>query len=125
MSKTPLGIVPNPAATSPPPPRNLGPDGQSLWRRVMEEYQIEDCGGVEMLAQACQGLDRAEALRREIERDGQVLRLRGTVKDHPALKHELANRAFVVRTLARLGLNFEPVKPSVGRPGNSVGWSPP
>jgi hypothetical protein len=26
--------------------------------------------------------------------------------------------------LARLGLNFEPVKPSVGRPGNSVGWSP-
>jgi hypothetical protein len=26
--------------------------------------------------------------------------------------------------LARLGLNFEPVKP-VGRPGNSIGWSPP
>ena len=85
---------------------------------------IEDYGGIEMLAQACQALDRAEALRREIERDGEVLRLRGTIKDHPALKHELANRAFVVRTLARLGLNFEPVKPSVGRPGNSVGWSP-
>jgi len=64
-------------------------------------------------------------LRREIERDGEVLRVRGTVKDHPALKHELANRAFVVRTLARLGLNFEPVKPSVGRPGSSIGWSPP
>jgi hypothetical protein len=125
MPKTPLGIVPHPAATSSPPPRNLGPDGQSLWRRVMEEYEIEDCGGIEMLAQACQSLDRAEALRREIERDGEVLRVGGTVKDHPALKHELANRAFVVRTLARLGLNFEPVKPSVGRPGNSIGWSPP
>ena len=58
-----------------------------------------------------------ETLRSEIERDGEVLRLQGTVRDHPALKHELANRAFVVRTLVRLGLNFEPVKPSVGRPG--------
>jgi hypothetical protein len=28
----------------------------------------------------------------------------------------LANRAFIVRTLVRLGLNFEPVRPSVGRP---------
>jgi hypothetical protein len=78
-----------------------------------------------MLALACQALDRAEALRREIERDGAVLRVRGTVKDHPALKHELANRAFVVRTLARLGLSFEPLRPSVGRPANCIGWSPP
>jgi hypothetical protein len=83
----------------------------------MSEYQMEDCGGLEMLAQACQALDRAEGLRGEIERDGEVLRLGDTIKDHPALKHELANRAFVVRTLVRLGLNFEPVRPSVGRPG--------
>jgi len=121
----PVALVSSVAATESQPPRGIGPDGQSLWQRVMAEYQIEDCGGIEMLAQACQALDRAEALRREIERDGEVLRLRGTIKDHPALKHELANRAFVVRTLARLGLNFEPVKPSVGRPGNSIGWSPP
>jgi hypothetical protein len=39
------------------------------------------------------------------------------------LKHELANRAFVVRTLARLGLNFETVKP-VGRPTQPIGWQP-
>src|SRR5260370_25636669 len=119
MAKNP----PLPAA-SPPPPRSMGGHGQSLWNRVMAEYQIEDCGGLEMLAQACQALDRAEALRGEIERDGEVLRVRGTVRDHPALKHELANRAFVVRTLARLGLNFEPVRPSVGRPGHGIAWHP-
>jgi hypothetical protein len=91
----------------------------------MSEYQIEDCGGLEMLAQACQALDRAEGLRGEIERDGEVLRLGDTIKDHPALKHELANRAFVVRTLVRLGLNFEPVKQSVGRPAyGGIGWRP-
>jgi hypothetical protein len=115
----------NPAATASQPPRTLGDPGLSLWNRIMSEYRIEDCGGLEMLAQACQALDRAETLRSEIERDGEVLRLQGTVRDHPALKHELANRAFVVRTLVRLGLNFEPVKPSVGRPGyGGIGWRP-
>jgi hypothetical protein len=90
----------------------------------MCEYAIEDSGGVEMLTQACQALDRAEALREEIDRDGEVIRTRGTVRDHPALKHELANRAFVVRTLAKLGLNFEPVLASSGRPGLNIGWKP-
>jgi hypothetical protein len=114
----------NPAPTASQPPRNLGEPGLSLWTRILSEYQIEDCGGLEMLALACQALDRAEGLRGEIQRDGEVLRLGGTIKDHPALKHELANRAFVVRTLVRLGLNFEPVKPSVGRPGGGIGWEP-
>ena len=107
----------NPALTAYQPPRTLGDSGLSLWNRIMSEYRIEDCGGLEILAQACQALDRAETLRSEIERDGDVLRLQGTVRDHPALKHELANRAFIVRTLVRLGLNFEPVRAAVGRPG--------
>jgi hypothetical protein len=59
---------------------------------------------------------------RKIDRDGEVIRTRGTIKDHPALKHELACRAFVVRTLAKLGLNFEPVRASSGRPGLNIGW---
>jgi hypothetical protein len=123
MAKNPARS--NPAATTPQPPRSLGDQGLSLWNRITSEYRIEDCGGIELLAQACQALDRAETLRSEIERDGEVLRLGDTVKDHPALKHELANRAFVVRTLVRLGLNFEPAKPSVGRPGyGGIGWRP-
>ena len=111
------------ASTGTQPPRDIGPYGRKLWDQVMREYAIEDAGGIEMLAQACQALDRAEALREEIDQDGAVIRVRGTIRDHPALKHELANRAFVVRTLSRLGLNFEPVRPSVGRPGLKVGWS--
>ncbi|HEV8465623.1 MAG TPA: hypothetical protein VGQ63_11570 [Pseudolabrys sp.] len=90
----------------------------------MTEYDLQDSGGLEMLLQACAALDRAENLRLEIDRDGEVIRTRGTVRDHPALKHELANRAFVVRALSRLGLNFETVKP-VGRPPQPIGWQPP
>jgi hypothetical protein len=69
-----------------------------------------------MLCLACQSLDRAEALRAEIDADGQVIRSRGQIRDNPCLKHELAARAFVVRTLSRLGLSFEPMRSTVGRP---------
>jgi hypothetical protein len=122
--KPPLKLVqPSPATSWPAPLRSLGRHGQSLWDSVQSEYGVQDSGGLEMLQQACAALDLAENLRAEIVFDGPVIRTRGTVRDHPALKHELANRAFVVRTLARLGLNFEAVKP-VGRPTEPVGWQP-
>jgi hypothetical protein len=69
-----------------------------------------------MLAQACAGLDLAEQLHAEVEHDGAVIRIRGSVRPHPAVKDELAARAFVVRTLVKLGLNFEPVRATAGRP---------
>jgi hypothetical protein len=121
--KPPLKLVQSSSATWQAPPRTLGRHGRSLWDRIQSEYGVEDSGGLEMLLQACAALDRAENLRLEIDRDGEVIRTRSGVKDHPALKHELANRAFVVRTLARLGLNFESVK-SVGRPLQPTGWQP-
>jgi hypothetical protein len=68
-----------PSATVSQPPRTLGDPGLSLWNRIMSEYGIEDCGGLEMLAQAYQALDRAEGLRGEIARDGEVLRLGDTI----------------------------------------------
>jgi len=106
------------SSTSPAhePPRPLGEHGKALWDTVQAEYAVVDAGGIELLAQACAALDMAEACRREIDKDGPVLRLKGgALKDHPALKHELANRAFLTRCIARLGLDVEAIKP-VGRP---------
>jgi hypothetical protein len=45
MAKNPT--LPNPAATAFQPPRTLGDPGLSLWNRIMSEYRIEDCGGLE------------------------------------------------------------------------------
>jgi hypothetical protein len=125
LAKAPLNLVPStPPQTGANPPRTLGNHGLSLWNRIMSEYDVRDAGGVEMLTLACEALDRAEALRGEIERDGPVLRGRGLVKEHPGLKHELAARSFVVRTLHRLGLDVEPIRAGVGRPGgHGSGWS--
>jgi hypothetical protein len=113
--KPPLKVVGNQDYPAREPPRRLAEPGRSLWKRVTAEYKIDDAGGVEILTLACESLDRAEALHAQIERDGPVIVTRNGVKDHPALKHELSNRAFVARSLSRLGLNFEPTRP-IGRP---------
>lgn len=114
-----LSIV-TPAHHGAKPARKLGRYGAALWQSIMSEYQIADSGGVEMLCSACQQLDRAESLREQIDRDGEIIRTKAGPREHPGLKHELAARAFVVRTLARLGLDVEAIKP-VGRPGMR-GW---
>jgi hypothetical protein len=110
-----IKLVKTSRADPPSPPRRLGRHGQALWTTIQNEYGITDGGGVELLAQACASLDRAESLSAQITRDGEVVRTKAGLRDHPALKHELANRSFVVRTLHRLGLDVEAVKP-VGRP---------
>src|SRR5262245_10599864 len=91
------------AQNAPNPPRKLGPAGESLWFRVQSEYRITDVGGVELLMQACLAADRVEALAAVIEADGERIMTKAGPKDHPCLKHELAARAFICKTLARLG----------------------
>lgn len=100
------------------PARKLGEHGATLWRSIMSEYAIVDSGGLEMLTQACQAVDRAETYREQIDADGETLASKQGIKEHPLIRHELQARAFVVRTLQRLGLSVEAVKP-VGRPPGS------
>jgi hypothetical protein len=120
--KPPLTLL-DPAATGVSPPRPLGHHGMRLWSSVQSAYRIDDVGGIELLAQACAALDRVEALARRINLDGEVIQGPAGPKPHPCLKDELAGRAFITRTLERLGLNVETIKP-MGRPGRP-GWRGP
>jgi hypothetical protein len=119
MPRNPSLSLVQPPATSPQlvatPPRPLGLHGTKLWESIHREYAIHDAGGVEMLASACASLDRAEQLRECIDAEGPLIRIKGGLRDNPLLKHELAARAFVVRTIQKLGLNFEPLL-TPGRP---------
>src|SRR5262245_31981807 len=108
--------VVDPVVTGLRPVRKLGVNGMGLWTRIQQEFRVEDAAGVEMLTLACEALDRASTCRTQIDADGEVIRGKGgAVREHPALRHELSNRSFVVRTLARLGLDTEPLR-AVGRP---------
>lgn len=57
-----------------------------------------------------------------IARDGRMIRGKFGPREHPLIKTQLALRAFVCRTLQRLGLNLEPTKP-VGRPSEKFDWA--
>lgn len=109
-------IEPQPNPEALPPPSDLGNTGASLWRKVAGEYQFDDPGSIETLHQACLALDRAERCAVAINRDGEVMKGKTGPRDHPLLRHEAAARSFVVRTLARLGLDLEPVRSGPGRP---------
>jgi hypothetical protein len=118
-SSGPLSIVPSTAATTANPPANLGPAGTNLWRSILGQYDIRDAGGLALLEQAAFANDRAERLRAEIDAAGEILHTCNGPREHPGLKAELASRAFVARTLCKLGLHVEPLRPSVGRPPSS------
>lgn len=101
---------------APAPPRRLGKAGLNLWGRVHAEYSITDAGGVELLCTACQALDRAEACREQIDKDGEMVRFKGGVKENPLLRSELQNRALVMRAISKLGLDVQPLQQGKGRP---------
>ena len=118
MAKPPLTLV-APHPTDGSPPRPLGEHGMALWRSVTGEYRVDDAAGIEFLTQACQAADRVERLAEEITADGEIIRTRAGPRAHPGLKDEIALRSFIVRTLERLGLNFESLRPTPGRPGGA------
>jgi hypothetical protein len=128
MPKTPaqpaLSVV-SPEKSGGSPPRDLGLHGRELWDAVPREYGVADRGGIELLAQACGALDLVEALGEAITRDGAIVYGRAGPKVHPAVKDQIAARAFLVRTLERLGITSENIKPGPGRPPSAaLGWTP-
>jgi hypothetical protein len=107
--------IPLPVTPPSVPPQKLGEAGLSLWTRVQDEFRVEDCGGIELLVQACLMVDRATELAAAIAQDGCMVSTASGMKVHPAVREELAARSFVTRTLMRLGVVYEPVK-GIGRP---------
>jgi hypothetical protein len=85
---------------------------------------IGDAGGLELLAQICAAADTVAALSVEIERDGPVIRTARGTKPNPCLRDLLNHRAFITRTMTKLGINIEPTK-AMGRPGVATSWVPP
>jgi hypothetical protein len=105
-----------PGLSGPQPSRPLGPHGAALWSSVTAEYAIDDAAGIELLTQCCQAVDLSEALSERIAIDGEVIRTKDGLKVHPAVKDSLAARGLAIRTLMRLGIGFEPLRATPGRP---------
>jgi len=104
-------------------PATLGKAGATQWRTIMTEYRIEDSGGRAVLLQICAAVDDLAECDRVIARDGPMIATKNGPKEHPLCKQRLALRAFICRSVQRLGLNLETTKP-IGRPPTK-GYSGP
>jgi hypothetical protein len=124
MGKSPPFTVVKGSSSAPEPAATLGDAGRTLWDRILSAYDIQDPGGLEMLTQACHAADRAARLARVIDEQGEVIHTKTGLRSHPCIRDEIQARGFIVRTLAKLGLDVEPVRP-VGRPPRGIGWTPP
>ena len=116
MKKPRLTVI-NPDPTAAEPSRPLGQAGRTMWDYFTRAYDFNDVAGSEIMCTICEARDTISRLEAEIATDGDVIRTRGGhVKAHPAQRDLLANRAFIIRTLDRLGLNSEAVRQASGRP---------
>jgi hypothetical protein len=117
MAKRALTVVGSKTVRAGDEPPDLGEAGSACWAFIQAEYCIEDSGGITMLTEICRAVSRGEELRHRIDQDGLIIETKNGPREHPLIKAELANRAFITRTLQRLGLNVEPVRAGPGRPG--------
>jgi hypothetical protein len=83
---------------------------------VTSQYDMRDAAGTALLLSSCVALDRAEQLAERVAADGLVIRGPNGIRTHPCGREELSARALSARLLAKLGLNFEPVRAHAGRP---------
>jgi hypothetical protein len=82
------------APVGPQPPRPLGESGAAMWRRLVCELEVQEPPLLEQLCLACEAMDTVATISAELEK---------AETPQPALRRDLlANRAFIVKTLAKL-----------------------
>jgi Phage terminase, small subunit len=101
------------------PHLSMGSLGAELWRDLRATFTLDDAGTLAVLEQLCAAADRAEAARKTISEDGQMIVDRfGAKKVHPLLAVETAARAQVLEGLRLLSLeSLEPPAPPPRRRG--------
>src|SRR5262245_28076885 len=102
-AEKPIPFVIRQPGTAPEPPPELGVTGSSLWRSILEQWDISDAAALAVLQEACHGRDTAERLRRQIAVDGDMIETgNGGTKLNPAIMAEIAARSLVARLLGKL-----------------------
>lgn len=87
------------------PPKHLSAEGRALWKHLQSEYVIDDSAGMTLLRIVCESFDRAQAARRQIDKEGATVADRfGQLRAHPACAIERDAKASQVSALRALRL---------------------
>lgn len=104
-------------------PKHLSTPAKDWWRRIMQEFEIEDEAGRLLLQTALEAFDRMRDAQAAVERDGAAVKDRfDQVKPHPLLTTERDARSQMLAALKQLNLDVEPLRDRPGRPTEPTGW---
>lgn len=102
---------------TPKPPSGLSPAAGKWWKKLLDEYGIEDAAGLLLLETALQAHDRMHQARELIVKYGAVTSDRfGQLRPNPATTIERDSRAAMMAGLKALNLDIEPLRDAAGRP---------
>ncbi len=87
-------------------PKHLSADAKTMWRRLMEDFHLEDAAALALLRAACEAFDRCNEARQQIAKEGATLKDRfGQVRAHPAVAVERDARGQMISALRALRLD--------------------
>ncbi|MCB2184018.1 MAG: hypothetical protein KQH63_18485 [Desulfobulbaceae bacterium] len=91
---------------------HLQNEGKRFWRKVLNEFQLEDSHHLKILQVACECLDRITEARAEVEKEGAYIKDRfNQTKEHPGQKTERDNKILFARLIRELQLDIPPEDP--------------
>jgi P27 family predicted phage terminase small subunit len=89
-------------------PSNLSEEACNRWRKIIEEYEIEDAGSLDILHTGLEAFDLMRKAQAEIETDGLTFLDRFKQrKAHPLITTERDARSAYLAALKQLGLSNE------------------
>jgi P27 family predicted phage terminase small subunit len=93
------------------PPSHLSPSARQWWQATVEMYVLQE-HHLRLLQLLCEGWDRAQAAREQLDREGLTVPGReGGIRPHPCIAIERDARLAVARLLRELDLDTEPPVP--------------
>ena len=97
------------------PPAHLSAEAKTLWKKLIEEFSIDDEAGLLLLGTALESFDDMRAAQLIINRDGPIVKDRfGQFRQHPATLVLRDSRNLMLRSLKALNLDISPGSPLAG-----------
>ena len=98
------------------PPRHLSPEAKTLWKAILEEYDLEPAE-LSILKVALESYDRAQVCRQQVSDEGvTVTAPSGFIRAHPALTAEKQAHTIYLQSMRLLKFGEEPLQHGPGRP---------